>query len=81
MAIETLTTTSSYTSHASDMQPLQAISDLLKETGYPASVTTLRRWIVKYGLPTMRRGRADCASWTAIQKVHRDEVDRRDGRD
>lgn len=78
MAIETLITTSPYTSHASDMTPLQEISDLLKETGHPASVTTLRRWIAKHGLRTLRRGRADCASWTAIQQVHRDEVARRD---
>lgn len=78
MAIENFVTTSSYPSHTSDMTPLQEISDLLKETGYPASVTTLRRWIAKYGLHTLRRGRADCASWTAILQVHRDEIARRD---
>lgn len=78
MAIENLVTTSSYPSHTSDMTPLQEISDLLKETGHPASVTTLRRWIAKYGLHTMRRGRADCASWTAILQVHRDEIALRD---
>jgi transposase-like protein len=78
VAIETLVTTSSYASHTSDMTPLQEISDLLKETGYPVSVTTLRRWIVKYNLHTLRRGRADCASWTAILQVHRDEIALRD---
>lgn len=78
MAIETLFTTSPYRSHTSDMRPLQEISDLLKETGHPASVSTLRRWIVKHGLRTLRRGRADCASFTAILQVHRDEVAARD---
>lgn len=78
MAIENLITTSPYTSRTSDMTPLQEISDLLKETGHPASVTTLRRWIAKYRLHTTRRGRADYASWTAIQQVHRDECARRD---
>jgi hypothetical protein len=78
VAIESFLTTSSYTSHTSDMTPLQEISDLLKRTGRPASVTTLRRWIVKYNLHTLRRGRADCASWTAIQQVHRDEYAARD---
>ena len=73
MAIENLVTTGPYPSHTSDLTTLQEVSDLLKETGRPVSRTTLRRWIAEYVLRTMKRGRADCVSFTAILQVHRDK--------
>lgn len=78
MAIEHL---ASVTPHpvASDLTSLQACSDLLKQSGHPASVTTLRRWIEEHRIDTVRRGRADYVSFSDILEVHRDEVAKRDG--
>ncbi|MGW5529469.1 hypothetical protein [Streptomyces xanthochromogenes] len=59
---------------ASDLLSLQEISELLRPTGYPASVTTLRRWISRHDIPTERRGRAYCASFSDILMVHKQEV-------
>ncbi|MET7713743.1 hypothetical protein [Streptomyces sp. NPDC005407] len=74
MAIE------SFAPHAvdSDMLPLRTISAKLAETGHPASVTTLKRWIKDRGLHTGRDGRETCVSYSDILAVHRDMVARRD---
>ncbi|MGQ4437957.1 excisionase [Streptomyces violaceoruber] len=64
---------------ATDDVTLKEASALLAETGYPASVETLRRWCRKYNVPLVKHGRAHYASWTQIIKAHRDEIDRADG--
>ncbi|MFD8469033.1 hypothetical protein ACFV10_28495 [Streptomyces cyaneofuscatus] len=62
-----------------DLMPLQVISDFLKETGHPASVSTIRRWIAAEDLPTVRRRsaggwRRDYVSYSDILMAHRDWV-------
>lgn len=69
----------SITPHVSDMVTLKELSGLFRRTGHPASVTTLRGWIVKHEVPTQREGRTDLVSYTSMLKVHREEVVRRDG--
>jgi hypothetical protein len=78
VAIETLITTSPYSGSNADLTTLEECAALLKETGHPASPSTLRRWIAKHGIPTAKvRGKV-FVSFTAILMVHRDEVARRD---
>ncbi|MFD7855227.1 hypothetical protein ACFV6B_13205 [Streptomyces microflavus] len=62
-----------------DLMPLQAICDLLAQTGHPASVSTIRRWIADEDLPTIRRRsskgwRRDYVSYSDILMAHRDWV-------
>lgn len=62
-----------------DLMPLQAICDLLAQTGHPASVSTIRRWITTESLPTVRRRstggwRRDYVSYSDILMAHRDWV-------
>ncbi|MFD4795931.1 MerR family transcriptional regulator [Streptomyces anulatus] len=62
-----------------DYLPLQEISDLLGQTGHPASVSTIRRWIAAEDLPTVRRRspggwRRDYVSYSDILMAHRDWV-------
>ncbi|WP_030186556.1 hypothetical protein [Streptomyces capuensis] len=76
MAIEPLF---QYPAATSDMTSLQACSDLLRPTGHPASVSTLRRWIRAHGLRTERFDRTDYVSYSDILEVHRDEVLKRGG--
>lgn len=64
---------------ARDQVTLKEASALLAETGHPASIETLRRWCKKHGVPLVRYGRADHASWTRLLLVHAIEVDARDG--
>lgn len=61
----------------SDLVTLQEGSELLYDTGHPASVSTIKRWIRRYGLTTERIGRADHVSFTDLLEVHRDEIARR----
>ncbi|MFC8339336.1 hypothetical protein ACFUJX_20310 [Streptomyces rubiginosohelvolus] len=62
-----------------DLMPLQDIAELLGQTGHPASVSTIRRWIADEDLPTVRRRtaggrRKDYASMSDILLAHRDWV-------
>lgn len=67
----------SITPHVDDMVTLKELSGLFRRTGHPASVTTLRGWITKHGVPTGRQGRSDVVSYTRMLKVHREEIARR----
>ncbi|MFH8483655.1 hypothetical protein [Streptomyces sp. NPDC018055] len=63
-----------------DLMPLQAVCDLLAQTGHPASVSTIRRWIADEDLPTVRRRsaggwRRDEVSYSDILMAHRDWVE------
>jgi hypothetical protein len=69
----------SITPHVSDMVTLKECSALFRRTGHPFSVTTLRTWITKWGIPTERQGRTDRVSYTRMLQVHKEEVARRDG--
>ncbi|MFE9461634.1 hypothetical protein ACIG0A_32985 [Streptomyces californicus] len=62
-----------------DLMPLQDIAELLGQTGHPASVSTIRRWIAAEDLPTVRRRsaggwRRDYVSYSDILMAHRDWV-------
>lgn len=73
MAIEHL---ASVTPHpaTSDLVSLRACSELLKKTRRPASITTLRAWIEKYGIKTVRRNRGKVyVSYSDILEAHRKE--------
>lgn len=63
-----------------DLMPLQDIADLLGQTGHPASVSTIRRWIAAEDLPTVRKRsaggwRKDYVSYSDILLAHRDWVE------
>ena len=62
----------------SDMMSLQECRDLLRQTGHPKSITTLRRWIDEHGVIRERHGRKVYVSFSDILEVHRDEVLARD---
>lgn len=53
-----------------DMVSLAEASALLRETGHPASVTTLTRWLRDAGTPLVRRGRAHQVSFSDVLVVH-----------
>ena len=61
-----------------DLYTIQEISGLLRQTGHPASDTTIRRWVAARGLYVeyhRRHGRRYAyASFTEIMEVHRDWV-------
>jgi hypothetical protein len=59
-----------------DMMPIKAIVALLQDTGYPASETTIRRWITDLDLQTIRSGRKDLVSYTDILIAQRDAAHR-----
>lgn len=61
-----------------DLLSLQDCSRLLKRTGHPASVSTLRRWIDEDGVIRERHGRKIYVSFSDILVVHRDRVLARD---
>jgi TusA-related sulfurtransferase len=65
---------------ADDMETLEDVSILLSETGHPASVTTIRRWIKRNDFYTERdqNGRV-LVSFSDILIAHRDMVRRREG--
>ncbi|GGU62056.1 hypothetical protein [Streptomyces lavendofoliae] len=59
-----------------DLESLEDLAALLAETGHPASVREIRRWIESRELYTERRGpkRKIYASNTEILEAHRDWV-------
>lgn len=64
---------------ARDMMSLAEISQQLKVTGHPASVSTIRRWIERDGLHTERRRcpqgwRKDYVSYSDILMAHQEAV-------
>ncbi|MFB7313030.1 hypothetical protein [Streptomyces sp. NPDC056192] len=63
---------------ARDMMSLEDISDQLRATGHPASVSTIRRWIARGDLHVERRRRKDYVSYTDILMAHQEAVARRD---
>jgi hypothetical protein len=62
---------------ASDMMTLEEVSDQLKLTGHPASVSTIRRWIERGDLYTERHRRRDYVSYSDILMTHKEAVARR----
>ncbi|MFG3244162.1 MULTISPECIES: hypothetical protein [unclassified Streptomyces] len=62
---------------ASDMMTLEEISEQLKLTGHPASVSTIRRWIERDDLYTERHCRRDYVSYSDILMAHQEAVTRR----
>jgi uncharacterized protein YjcR len=68
---------------ASDMMSLAEISDQLKLTGHPVSVSTIRRWIDRDGYYTERRRspqgwRKDFVSYSDILMAHKEAIANRD---
>lgn len=62
-----------------DLMPLQEIHDLLRETGHPVSVSTLRRWAAAGDFHTERRRsrqgwRRDYVSFSDMLMAHREWV-------
>lgn len=64
-------------SHLSDLVTIEEGEALMSETPYPASRTTLRRWIKSYGIPVVRSGRAHKVSYSRLAEAQRDEAARR----
>ncbi|MFB7222393.1 hypothetical protein [Streptomyces sp. NPDC056227] len=63
-----------YAAAARDMMTLEEISDQLRATGHPASVSTIRRWIAKDDLYVERRRRKDYVSFSDILMAHKEAV-------
>lgn len=61
----------------SDLVTLQECSALFGETGHPASVTTLKRWIGRRDILTDRQGRAQLVSFAVMLQVHKEEIAKR----
>ncbi|MFG2532791.1 hypothetical protein [Streptomyces sp. NPDC048516] len=59
-----------------DLVTLKEAVLLLKDTGYPASQSTLRRWINRHGVLTKRIGRVDYVCFSDVLLVQRDEYER-----
>lgn len=68
----------SYTPKA-DMVTIKECAVLFRETGRPASETTISRWIAKHQIPTEWEGRTRLVSFSDMLPVHRDEIAKRDG--
>jgi hypothetical protein len=64
---------------ADDLISLEEGVALLRETPYPRSASTIKRWIKRYGIDVVRIGRVDHISFTDLLEAHRDEIYRRDG--
>ncbi|MGA5670003.1 hypothetical protein ACPCTG_31550 [Streptomyces pseudogriseolus] len=63
---------------ARDEIKLKDAVELFRETGYPISLSTLERQSRARGVLLVRRGKANCASWTDLLKVHAAWVDARE---
>ncbi|MER6844770.1 hypothetical protein [Streptomyces platensis] len=61
---------------AADLVTLKEIVQLLKPTPHPASESTIRRWIKRYGIRVVRRGMVNKVSFTDILEAQRDEAER-----
>lgn len=71
----------SFTPHSvpTDLMPLQEIHDLLEQTEYPVSVSTIRRWVEAGDFYTVRRRsrqgwRRDYVSFSDVLMAHREWV-------
>ncbi|MFK8851300.1 hypothetical protein [Streptomyces sp. Ac-502] len=71
MALTTLTP--EIRSIPDDLVSLEEALALLRITPFPTSLTTLRRWIAKYGIATYPRGRHHEVSYSDVLVAHRDE--------
>jgi hypothetical protein len=60
---------------AADEIKIKDAVELFRETGHPVSIATLERLCRKGGVPLVRRGRPNYASWTELLKVHAAWVD------
>ena len=74
-----LTAPQPHTGAAPDLVTIAEAVALFAETPHQVDAKTLRRWAAKHGIPTEKDGKDLIASWTDLQEVHRDEIDRRDG--
>lgn len=63
---------------AADETKVADAVELFRETQHPLSVSTLERLCRKAGVPLVRHGRANYASWTEMLKVHAAWVDSRE---
>lgn len=59
---------------ADDLVTLKEASALTLGTPRPASVATIRRWIVRYGIAKTREGLVDKVSYSDILEAQRDEA-------
>ncbi|GAA0500861.1 helix-turn-helix domain-containing protein [Streptomyces olivaceiscleroticus] len=57
-----------------DLTTVDEFVELMRPTGYGVSRSTVRRWIKKYGMRTVRIDRRDYVSRTDLLEAHRDEV-------
>lgn len=54
-----------------DLVTLKEVRDFIAESGHPSSVTTMKRWIERDGIRTVRRNRTDYVSMTDMLIAHR----------
>ncbi|MEU1078223.1 MULTISPECIES: hypothetical protein [unclassified Streptomyces] len=60
----------------SDLTSLKDCAELLKPTGHPVHLTTLRRWLRRHGVKTVKFNGQVYVSFSDVLEVHRDEVRR-----
>ncbi|MFE1767278.1 hypothetical protein ACFW81_24050 [Streptomyces angustmyceticus] len=63
-------------SNAADLVTTKEIVALLRPTPYPASESTVRRWIRRYDIPVTRQRGTCWVSFTDILEAQRDEYER-----
>ncbi|MFJ8677177.1 hypothetical protein [Streptomyces sp. NPDC093589] len=61
---------------ADDLVTLKEAAAFLSQSGHSVSVTTLTRWIARYGIARTRRGRRDEVSMSDLLIAQRDELAR-----
>jgi hypothetical protein len=64
--------------YADDEISLGDAAELFRRTGHPIRKEELAKQCRKRGVPLVRRGRPNYASWTDLLKVHAAWVDARD---
>lgn len=62
-----------------DIVTLREASEQLASTPYPASPSTIRRWLTRGGRRIVRHGRTDYVSYSDVLEVQRDEWKRQHG--
>lgn len=54
-----------------DLVTLRTATALLRKSPYPASESTLKRWVSRYRIPRKRVGKADYVSFSDVLVVQR----------